>query len=417
MAVPKNYSMCRRGTFCFDISFVFSYHIPDSSMAEIQKQPESTVFRQKKSFKIWFSPRSRKVRCVVEKPSEVIVPENRSSGETAAAQPDTITSQSQDLSVFNFTSSSQDSGSSSTQRCRNESKNIKRRSTKKNAVSRKVPVQGATGNTRKQTSQMMKKNRLETINQQWGITEEVDPLKEKKQPCAEGARRSSKRVSFLNPPVTSDERQLEVPQGGTNELSPSSSPMRESPSRGRGMSDSVIQHDKLSTNDSNPSDNPGKQDNVSTPKHSSKRSRAEEKVAPLETTPKRPRASPGRRRKSQMSPAVLNPPSLCSSRCEKSIKKSRPEQGDSPSALATAGRKSPCGHGASAGRPTSGSPAVMKRNHKGETLLHLAAIKVKRFLNNSPYVLPSIFCCILKKQTLNNFQKQFLRVILDKVGN
>ncbi|XP_036966495.1 BRCA1-associated RING domain protein 1 isoform X1 [Acanthopagrus latus] len=343
----------------------------DSSLTEIQTRPESTVFRQKKSFKIWLSPRSRKVRCVVEKPSEVTVPESRSSGETAAAQPDTITAQSQDLSVFNFTSSSQDSGSSSTQRCRNESKNVKKRSTKKNVASRKVPVQGATRNTRKQTNQMMKKNRLETINQQWGITKEVDPLKGKEQPCAEGARRSSKRVSFLSPPVASEERQPEMAQGGTNELSPSRSPMRKSPSRGRGMSDSVIQHDRLSTNDSNPTDNPEKQDDVSTPKHSSKRSRAEEKVAPLETTPKRPRPSLGRRRKSQMSPAVLNPPTLCSPRCEKIIKKSRQEQGDSPSALATAGRKSPCGHG----RPTSGSPAVMKRNHKGETLLHLAAIK------------------------------------------
>lgn len=380
----------------------FSHLIADSPPAELPTQPESPVFKHKKNFKIWFSPRSRKVRCVVEKPSEVTVLESKSPGETAAAQSDAITAQRQDLSVFNFTPSSQDSGSSCSQRCRNGNRNGKKRSAKKNAACRKVSVQGATRTTRKQTKQKMKKNRLEAINQQWGITEEGDALKEKEQPCAEGARRSSKRVSFLSPAVTSDELQPEVPQGSTNELSPGRSTMRESLSGcgvtvlndqtqpGQSMSDHVMQRDP------NPTDNPEKQDNVSPPKHASKRSRVEEKVATLETTPKRPRASPGRRRKSQMSPAVLNPPSLTSPRCDESVKNSREEQRESPSVLATVGRKSPCAHGASVGRPTSGSPAVMKRNHKGETLLHLAAIKVERFLNNSPYLLHSIFCCKCK---------------------
>ncbi|XP_041807042.1 BRCA1-associated RING domain protein 1 isoform X2 [Chelmon rostratus] len=357
---------------------------PDSSVSEIQTQPESPILKHKKNFKIWFSPRSRKVRCVAEKPSEVTARENRSSGETAAAQPDAISAKHRDLSVFNFTSSSQDSGSSSSQRCKNESTNRKKMSAKKNAASRKVSMQGATRTTRKQTKQKMKKNRLEAINQQWGITEEVVALKEKEHSCAEGKKRSSKRVSFLSPAVTSDEPQPEVPQGSTNELSPGRSTMTESLSGavlndqtqpGQSMSDSVVQHDKLSTNDPNPSDTHEKQDNISPPKHSSKRSRVEEKVATWETTPRRPRASPVRRRKSQMSPTVLNPPSLASPRCGNSIKNSRQEQGDSPSVLATVSRKSPCTHGASVGRPTSGSPAIMKRNHKGETLLHLAAIK------------------------------------------
>ncbi|XP_042350799.1 BRCA1-associated RING domain protein 1 [Plectropomus leopardus] len=345
---------------------------------KVQTQPKSPVFKHKKNFKIWFSPRSRKVRCMVEKPSEVTVLESTSSGETAAAQPDSLTAQHQDLSVFNFTLSSQDSSSSCPQTCKNE--NRKKRSTKKNAASRKV--QGATRTTRKRAKQEMKKNRLEAINQQWGITKEADALKEKEQPCAEGARRSSKRVSFLSPAVTSDEPQPVVPQGSANELSPNRSTTRESlqvgsttvlndqTQPGQRMSDSVDQHDKLSE-----TDKPEKHRNVSPPKSSSKRSRLEEKVTTLETTPKRPRASPGRGRKSQMSPAVLNPPSSASPRFDKRIKNSRGEQGDSPSARATVDRKSPCSPGASVGRPTSGSPAVMKRNHKGESLLHLAAIK------------------------------------------
>ncbi|KAM9347060.1 BRCA1-associated RING domain protein 1 [Symphorus nematophorus] len=354
---------------------------PDSSLAEIQTQPASPVLKHKKNFKMWFSPRSRKVRCVVEKPSEVTVPESRSSGEKAATQSDTITSQCQeDLSVFNFTSSSsQDSSSSCSQTCRDINKNGKKRSAKKNAASRKASVQRATRPMPKQTKEAMKKSRLEAINQQWGITEEVDGLKEKEQLCAEGTRRSSKRVSFLSPAVMSDEPQPEMPQGSDNELSPGRSTTRGSDSGGstvlndqappgESMSESVVQHDKLSTNDPSPTDNPEKQDNESPPKRSPKRSRVEVKV---ETTPKRPRASPGRRRKSQMSPAVLNPPSSASPRCDKGIKNSRQQQGDSPSI----GRKSPSTLSPSVGRPTTGSPAVMKRNHKGETLLHLAAIK------------------------------------------
>ncbi|XP_029314945.1 BRCA1-associated RING domain protein 1 isoform X2 [Cottoperca gobio] len=371
--------------FCSLESLLNPIEPPESSPAEIPTQPHSPVLKHKKSFKIWFSPHSRKVRCTVEKPAVVTVPESSSSGETRAAQSDTLTAQrqTQDMSVFNFTSSSQDSGSSSTQRCENE--NRKKRSTKKNAASKKVSLQRATVTTRKQSKLKMKKNRLEAINQQWGITKEIDALKEKEQSSAEEARRSSKRVSFLNSAVTSDESQPEVPQGSTNELSPARSTTRESllggsgtvlndqTQPGQGMSDSVGEHDKLPE-----THNPEKQDDEPPPKHSSKRSRVVEKVAMLDTTPKRPRASPGRRRKSQMSLAVLNPLSSASPRCDKSVNNSREEQGASPSVLSTVGKRSPRSPrspSGSVGRPTSGSPAVMKRNHMGETLLHLAAIK------------------------------------------
>lgn len=384
---------------CF---FFFSYFIVDSSVAEIQ--PDGPVPKNnKKNFKIWFSPRSHKVRCTVEKAAEITVPDNRSPGETSAAQQDTLTAQCQDLSVFNFTSSSQDSGSSSSQRCNGETKNDrKKRSTKKNATSRNVPVQGATRTTRKQTKQNLKKKRLEAINQQWGISEEAH-LSENEQVCADGARRSSKRVSFLSPVVTSDGPQPEMAQRSTDKLSPARSTVRESLSQGsetvlncqtelvQPLPESAFQHDQLSADVPKPNDNPKNHKNVSPSEHSSKRSRTEDRNSTLDNTPKRPRPSPGRRGRkslSPISPVVLNPPSLTT---PKSTKKSRKEGRDSPSVQASPStesyRRSSCFNGASVGRSSPGSPAVMKRNHKGETLLHLAAIKVIKCWHDSLYLL------------------------------
>ncbi|XP_034550034.1 BRCA1-associated RING domain protein 1 [Notolabrus celidotus] len=363
--------------FCNLESLLSPIEQSDVSIAEVPPQPASPVLKHKKNFKIWFSPRSRKVRCTVEKPSEVPISVSRSPKEACTAQPDSVTARGQDLSIFNFTSSSQDSGSGCSEAgCKNENLNKKKRSTKKNAASRKVSGLVAPRTTRTQSKEKTKKSKLEAINQQWGITEKGDALKETEQPCTEGARRSSKRVSFLSPPVTS-----EVPKPSTEELSSCRSTVGTSltegtvtvPSDQSQPCQSMQDDDKLPADDPNPASNPEKQDNTSTPKHSIKRSRVEEKVVTPETTPKRPRASPGRRRKSQMSPAVLNPQSTASPRCDKSIKKSQGrERGHSPSLLATTARKSPC---AAAGRPSPGSPPFMKRNHKGETLLHLAAIK------------------------------------------
>ncbi|XP_069010696.1 BRCA1-associated RING domain protein 1 [Embiotoca jacksoni] len=378
--------------FCGLESLLSPIKQPDSSAAEIQTEPASPVLKNKKNFKIWFSPRSRKVRCSVEKPSDVTVPDRSSSGETDAAQLGPHTAQRQDMSVFNFTSSSQDSGSSPSQRCKNENrKKNKNKSTKKSATRRGVLVQGARRSTCKQTKQKMKKKRLDALNQQWGITEEASS--EQGQPCVDGARRSSRRVYFLNPAVTSDERQPAVPPGSTNELSPARSTAREALSGGsitelnyqtqpgQSISNSAVQHDKMSTDEPSRNDNPEKQVIISPPENSSKRARVEVKRCSLENTPKRPSASPGRRRKSlgQMYPVVLNPTSLTSPRCHKSPGSSRADGGGSPSVpvgMSPANRrKSPGTPGSSVGRPSSGSPAVMKRNHKGESPLHLAAIK------------------------------------------
>ncbi|KAJ4918996.1 hypothetical protein JOQ06_027885 [Pogonophryne albipinna] len=313
---------------------------PETSLAEIQTPPHSPVLEHKKKVKIWFSPRSRKVRCTVEKPSEVTLAESTSSGETAAAQPDALTAPPQDLSVFNFTSSSQDSGSSSPERSKNE-KGKKR--TKRNASSWEVMARVPMRAPRILSRQQIKKNRLEAINHKWGITEEMDALEGNELSRDEGPRKYSKRVTFLSPVVMSDETLTEVPQGSTDELgttreslSGGSSPvLNDQTPPGQEMTDSV---------DKSPPDTqiPEKRPDESPLKHSPKRSRLEEEGATLETTPKLPRASP-------------------------------------------AGRRSPRSPSASVGRPPSGIPAVMKRNHKGESPLHLAAIKgnveaVKEFL-------------------------------------
>ncbi|XP_033966066.1 BRCA1-associated RING domain protein 1 [Pseudochaenichthys georgianus] len=355
---------------------------PETSLAEIQTPPHSPVLKHKKNIKIWFSPRSRKVRCTVEKPSEVTVAESTSSGETAAAQPDALTAPPQDLSVFNFTSSSQDSGSSSPERSKNEEG---KKRTKRNASSCEVMARVPMRAPRILSRHQIKKNRLEAINHKWEITEKMDALEENELSRDEGPRKSSKRVTFLSPVVMSDETLTEVPQGSTDDLGTtreslsggSSCVLNDQTPPGQEMTDSV---------DKSPPDTqiPEKRPDESPLKHSPKRSRLEEEGATLETTPKRPRASPGRRGRSQMSPAVLSPFST-SPKGDKSVKNSRKEKGASPIVPSPAGRRSPRSPSASVGRPPSGIPAVMKRNHKGESPLHLAAIKgdveaVKAFL-------------------------------------
>lgn len=338
--------------------------------------PESkgTVLKHKKNFKIWFSPRSRKVRCMVEKPPEVTTPDSRTPGEPAPSQPGTTTDQNTDLTVFNFSSSSPDSCSSSQRR----SPGNNNRHNKKHGARGKARVQSA---ARKQTTQKMKRKSIEAINQQW----------EKEQPCAEAARRSGSRVSFVNPADKPDE-----PQGSGHKLSSLSlsegrAAVLKNPTELREHnSDSVTQSDTLSADDPPPIGDPDKQAHASPPKLTAKRSRPEEEeVTTAETTPKRPRPSAGRRRQPQChpSPSVLNtPPPLSSLRRDKSMKTPRDDQRASPPGLNITGGKSSSPH-ASVGRSPSWSPAVVKKNHKGESLLHLAAIKVKRFLHISCFSL------------------------------
>ncbi|CAB1328689.1 unnamed protein product [Coregonus sp. 'balchen'] len=104
----------------------------DALPIELQAQSENSVLKHKKNVKIWFSSRSRKVCCRVEKPAEIPQPSDREtgSGKAAPRPPNTIPeSKFKDLSVFNFNSSSLYSGSSSPQRATNDDK--KKKATKK----------------------------------------------------------------------------------------------------------------------------------------------------------------------------------------------------------------------------------------------------------------------------------------------
>ncbi|KAM9343096.1 BRCA1-associated RING domain protein 1 [Pholidichthys leucotaenia] len=360
-------------------------------VAEIPTQPEDPVLKQKKNFKIWFSPRSRKVRCTMEKSPKSAVPECRSPGETAAARPGSLTALCQDLSVFNFISSSQDSSSSSSQQCNNKRGVSRKKPTRKNATSTNVSVQKTANITwlGQQSKQNITKKTLEEINEQWGIGDDVLASSENEQPAVECTRRTSKRVSFQSPVITLDDPQPKDPPGSSGGLGVSGSVTREIPSGGsntvqccqphsvQNVSSSVSECDTLPTDDPRPPDGPEKQVKASPPEKSS---RIEENSA-LESTPKRPRVSPGqRKRKSliQMSPAAFNSSSLTSPASVRSTKNSQGKKGHSPSVPSSVfmeSRKSPRSPGSSAGRLSPGSPAFMKRNHKGETPLHLAAIK------------------------------------------
>eukprot|EP00066_Takifugu_rubripes_P001091 XP_003962054.1 PREDICTED: BRCA1-associated RING domain protein 1 [Takifugu rubripes] len=347
---------------------------PDCSPDNTKAEPEHSVFKQKKNLKIWFSPRSRKVRCLVETPSEVTSPESGSKRGAGPAMSANNSAQPGDMSIFNFTSSSQDSGSSSSPNSKNKSSN-KKRSAKKNASSRDM-VQCASRSRRKPTKETMKKNKLEAINQRWGITGETDSPNKKGQACVEGVRRSTKRVSFLSPVVTSDDPQLEVPQASNNDhrpdtdtvkgnLSENNSVLNEQTQSSQNISPSVIRSEAPSVICPSFGDSPAKRDYVSPLKRPSETCKADGKVTTLESTPKRPRVSPARGRKSQISPTVLNPPSSDSPGCDKKKIYSGRQQCQSPPV-----HRSPLSQ-----RSASGSPAVLKRNHKGETPLHIASIK------------------------------------------
>ncbi|XP_072770509.1 BRCA1-associated RING domain protein 1 [Nerophis lumbriciformis] len=308
----------------------------ESPEAAVRPHNEGTVLKHKKNFKIWFSPRSRKVRCMVKKSPEDATPASESSEETSVAQPDAEVAPLNNLTVFNFPSSSQDSGSLSP-----KSKTIKKKK-KKNISRSQARIE------RVRRKERMKKNKLDAINKQWGITEDENAFMESEMTAAEVEGRSNKRVSFVSP------------DSGTSTIK-------------EGIIDKLCQNEAdnfceaLPASESFPKDSPRKSPTVSSPKHSSKRPKLEGEAVPLQTTPKRPSVSPGRCRRSS-SPLARKSPSP-SRRCRKTCQE---DQGQSP---LLPSKKSPSSR-ALLGRTTSGSPALMKKkNHKGETPLHLAAIK------------------------------------------
>lgn len=183
--------------------------------------------------------------------------------------------------------------------------------------------------------------RLEVVNQQWGFGKDDAPEEEEESRKRNDAR-SDKRVSFQCP--SSGAEQEEVAQDEKRALSPVK--------RKR----SILKDRKEKTPELTQALSEIQEHLHDSPK----RSEAPDRSSP--STPKRPRLSPGqrsrRRRRSGSSPNSSSVP-------EGSVEERK--ETESPGRSPAAGR-------------SQTSPAYMKRNHKGETPLHLAAIKVCDFL-------------------------------------
>ncbi|XP_061143428.1 BRCA1-associated RING domain protein 1 [Syngnathus typhle] len=320
----------------------------------MRQQNEGTVLKCKKNFKIWLSPRSRKMRCVVKRNPEVTTPESKSE-----AQPGASAAAVGDMTIFNFTSSSQDSGSSSPAKSSNKKQNRKTGTNAKKIGGRKKTTQRA---SKKQSRQMVRKN-LDSINEQWRIIKEQSEHFD-----VEGESTSHKKVSFISPDGATCINDLR-PVSSTRTLRDGLTEGRVDPPKSSTLNKSDTVYDTVPA--SILKTIPKKQTDLSSPRRSSKRQRPEGEVVALETTPKRPTASTTSCQKSlgHSSPAVANSPSLPKRRCKKLP---REGGGESPTLPLTQSRKSPSSR---ASRANPGSPTVVKKNHKGETLLHLAAIK------------------------------------------
>ncbi|XP_056144910.1 BRCA1-associated RING domain protein 1 [Lampris incognitus] len=356
-----------------------------NSSATPQAEPVNVVLKHKKNLKIWYSPHSRKVRCVVRKQPEAIrsphaPPDCGSGTDVNSALPNTFEAESKDLSVFNFVNSSQDFSAPSPQRPKNKRGRRKRGTTV--APNRISAACGAGQVTRKQTRQRMKTQQLDDINQQWGISKEEVTSGEGKQVCAEKEEQMHcKRVSFISPDATLEEPQPSGPKENADVVSPNRRilkgtlsgdcpPLPKSPDPSTHSTDISPSHQNaLSVDVPKPIQGTGEQDGISPHQCTPKRSRAEMTCSASENTPKRHRASPCQRRilKCQEVPypggsrSLLTPPAQASPRYGQRTKSPLAKQGHSPS--------TPGGHS------LQGSPAIMKRNHKGETPLHVAAIK------------------------------------------
>ncbi|CAL8266917.1 unnamed protein product [Lota lota] len=342
---------------------------PTDTTEQCPSPLQATSGNEKKNFKIWFSPRSHKVRCRVQKPSTDDTPPGRApTPETTPQNPDTSRVESKDLSVFDFISS-QDSGSGSS--CPQTLDNVRktRKRPTKSAAHRK-PAVATSRLTRKRSKEKLKVQSLESINQQWKIGTEVEVSSHASGP-QETPRQSSKRVSFLSPAGSQNPGKA-VPRGNPDLLSGNIEGVPQGRRTAAGITP-VLAQDPVQPSCSTlpePTEAP-RQDSVPSPQHTPKRPRAE----PV-STPKRPRTSPGPRSKRLTGgcghPALLTtPPSLGRLMFGKSPNGTRAEQGESPGSIR---RRSPA-RTPGGSHSLQGSPAVMKRNHKGETPLHLAAIK------------------------------------------
>ncbi|KAJ8012406.1 hypothetical protein DPEC_G00042410, partial [Dallia pectoralis] len=349
-------------------------------------QSGNSVLKHKKNFKIWFSPRSRKVRCRVETPVDVsqLSEENKNRGKAALKPTNTEPACNlKDLSVFNFSSSSQDSGSSSLQKATNWGKKKKKKNRNGGRDFRHADEVCQKPTTRKESRQKVKTQRLVAVNQQWGFGGAEDAREGEQDSIGRSVRRSSKRVSFKSPAplCVSGEPQIDsvIPSKSILKVGQSGEKIPLSEDQDASSPHTSYQMDLQSVNrDSKLSEKTPTLPDLSSTKPPLKIPHADESNA-LQCTPKRPKVSPGQgTRPAQVKVPVLSLPTSPSSPAASPRQGStsitrRPKGGDNhrgrtTCSPASSGKRSP-------GNRSQSSPAAMKRNHKGETPLHLAAIK------------------------------------------
>lgn len=291
------------------------------------RQPKASYSKNTKNFKIWFSPKSRKVRCCVKKPVAIHLPNGDREKPTTSPSP-----KPQDFSVFNFTSSSQESDSSSPLR-----EKVNKKTKSKNVRPAYKQTRGAKC-PKPQTSRVKreyKKLKLEAVNHQWGFgkdaAKESKNDKDGKVRFGDDDSRAGKKVSFRCMRGQPEEPQNLVSQGETRVLS---------------LDESILDNLDETQN----SDNELLTKNVKSPQPSGT---LLEHSDDAQTTPERPGSSPGGRKRS------LSRPSRPAEDPSHSLTPLNVKPVISPSE-----------------RSSRRSLPHMKRNHMGETPLHLAAIKV-----------------------------------------
>ncbi|KAL4609114.1 BRCA1-associated RING domain protein 1 [Arapaima gigas] len=287
-----------------------------SCSPSVEASPKSArggAANPRKNFKVWFSPRSRRIRCRVAK-AEGTTPQGLNAKKRILFPKQTQdVSRPKDLSVFSFSSSSQDSTPSHCRDANAKKDKTTRRVMKKKSVGQKH-------STTKQTRTAVRKKKLEAINRQWGISQGVDTT-------GEGGERINQKVSFQSPGKCPASLLGSDLQQGVDQETPASL-----------MGGRTDQHKKV---DPSVGEDLGLLEETPPKEHSptaAKRTRPQD-PPDTQSTPKLPRGSLGAKKQAKGVP------------------------------LATPIQEQP---GAVASPRT---PTVLKRNHKGETLLHLAAIK------------------------------------------
>uniref|UniRef100_A0A8C1QEK5 BRCA1 associated RING domain 1 n=1 Tax=Cyprinus carpio TaxID=7962 RepID=A0A8C1QEK5_CYPCA len=318
------------------------------------KSDESFIPKNKKNIKIWFSPKSRKVRCCIEKPVDSI-----KSNEVLGKKADMLPS-SKDLSVFNFTSSSQESGSSSPPRGK-ANKKLKKKRISQTCKQTRV---GQRPKTWTQTMQECKRLKLEAINQQWAFGKEgsIDNKNEEDEKVSSGDdnRRYSKKVSFHFPHSQAEETHKAVHQEQNQIPNPQVEGTEKQSSVALSSPYYDQQFEPVTDIPQESNENP-----LGPPQPSivrvCKRTREDRDSDDPQRMPKQPTTTSGWKKRSFRERTASAEDS----------RQSNEKQNVNPFTPASPdlGRKS------SSVRHKQANPAYMKRNHNGETPLHLAAIK------------------------------------------